>query len=502
MRYIKIKSIKRIDKRKTFDLQVVDNDNFFLSNNVLSHNSGKSATLKSCTERIFLRGNTKIIDLYSGGALEGAYYSLKSTHPFWFDREFSYNKRLLKSMEIPVRCLVPMCKNMPNSLPDIFQTFTLPVNTLTENDLKAMLGNALTKNEIALWRKISDNFNKNTSLLDLLNVILDAQTKEERIPGIHGTGISSLYNMFSTFEKHMLFSKKSNPLSLDLLSELRNKKIITSIILKYFPEELWGFIVNYFISHIYNLILKGEIKHNVVLIIREAGDFLVSLGESSPQEEAVRHNFSQIVRKGRKHRLFFWIDNQSALNVDAVKDEFPVKICHLVDNTTQLQNALGDLGAMLLTREDYSKIRTFTPGKCFVLENRGLFNPQILPPLTRFSGEEGADFDDIWRQEKGERFKNIKLETEVIKEEYANEKEKWHNVVVDRKKQAKLAKEVKAVKKENEKSLKKSIAKSEKSTVNRIEIVKQPIEIVKSPTAIVVPPTLGSHHTDSLDIEI
>jgi len=42
---IKIKSIKPIGKFKTYDLKVEDNHNFFLGNNILTHNSGKDRSM-------------------------------------------------------------------------------------------------------------------------------------------------------------------------------------------------------------------------------------------------------------------------------------------------------------------------------------------------------------------------------------------------------------------------------------------------------------------------
>lgn len=398
-------------------------------------------------ERAYLQG-AKVIDLYSGGAQEGAWWSLESNHPFWKDRVFSYKNKRFTKRDFPTKCLIPMCKNLPDEMPDIFSLFTIPVSSLTENDLKAMLGNTLTKNEIALWRKLTDSFNRKTSLIDLTNMIVDAQKKEERTPGIHGTGISSMYNMFSTFEKHKLFTSDKCPRALNLKGELKNKKVVTSLILKYFPEELWGFIINHIIYKTYELIIQGEIKHPVVIMIREAGDFLVSLGTSSPQEEAIRYNFSNILRKGRKHRLFFWIDNQTPLNIDIIKTQFPIKICHFVDNTVELQQALGDLGAMLLTKDDYNKMRYFKPGRCYVLENRGLFNPQVFPALSRMSGDEGMNFVETWRKEKGNsRFVNLKVESQPIFEEYEEAKERWDEKLGKRKEKAKIAKEFKKMQK-------------------------------------------------------
>ena len=129
--------------------------------------SGKSQTIKACVERAFLRGNTKVIDLYSGGAEEGSYYSLASNHPFWNEREYGHGKEATKAMEFPLDVLIPMSKHIPKNLPDIYTPFTIPINTITENDLKSILGGDLTKSEIALWRIVDAKINKNTTLTDL-----------------------------------------------------------------------------------------------------------------------------------------------------------------------------------------------------------------------------------------------------------------------------------------------------------------------------------------------
>jgi len=434
--------------------------------------SGKSQTTKSCAERAFLRGNTKVLDLYSGGAEEGCYYALESKHPFWDDREYSYKKEVTKKMEFPVNCILPVSKKMPKNIPDIFTPFTIPINSISENDLKAVLGGDLTKSEIALWRRIAPKITKKTTLIDILNLMIDAKTsekKDERIPGVSAHGISSVYNVFSAFEKQQLFTSKLNPLSLDLLSELKNKGVITSLVLKYFPEEHWGFIINYFIHKVYDYVLQGKIKHNVIIIMREAGDFLEGLSDS-PQEQAVKRGIIHVLRKGRKHRLFFWLDNQTPMNLDVIKTQFPIKICHFVDNTEELKNSLGDLGSMLLNREDYTKLMSFGPGKCFILTHSGLFNPQMLPPLSRMSGEEGNDFFTIWRNEKGSRFINISEKLSIINHEYTESKQRWKDVLENRKAKArekkqliKDQKEELKNKKEEEKTRKKLQKVQEKS---------------------------------------
>jgi len=387
--------------------------------------SGKSCTLKSCVERAFLRGNTKIIDLYSGGSEEGAYYALPSEHPFWKDREFSYRQKITKAREFPLNCLIPVCRNMPKEIPDIFTPFTIPINTITEADLKSVLGKDLTKNEIAAWRTVTEKINRETTLIDVLNYVIDTKTSTARIPGVSSYGISSIYNMFSTFKKERLFSSYRHPLALDLVQELRSKNVITSLILKYFPEELWGFIINYFIHAIHNIMLQGKIKHNVIIVLREIGDFLEAEAGSS-QDEAVKTSMIHILRKGRKHKLYFWADNQTPLNLDIIKTQFKIKICHFVDNTVELKDALGELGTMLLNREDYSKLMSFIPGRCYVLSDRGLFNPQMFPPLSRMSGKEDNDFFVQWRNEKGSRFKNISNELLSIDKEYKESENKWN----------------------------------------------------------------------------
>lgn len=52
MRTSKITSIKKIGKMHTYDIQVMDNHNFFLANGVLSHNSGKDIAIDFMQELI------------------------------------------------------------------------------------------------------------------------------------------------------------------------------------------------------------------------------------------------------------------------------------------------------------------------------------------------------------------------------------------------------------------------------------------------------------------
>jgi len=441
--------------------------------------SGKSQTLKSCAERAFLRGNCKIVDIYLDE--EGCYYALESKHSFWEDREYVFGGKITKKMSFPVNCLIPVCKKIPKNLPDIFTPFTIPINTITQNDLKSILGSDLTKSEIALWRRVAEKVDKSTTLIDLLNYMIDTKSstkKDDRIPGVSAHGISSVYNMFSAFEREQLFSSAMNSISLDLYDELKNKNVITTLVLKYFPEEYQGFIINYFIHQIYDLILQGKIKHNVIIVMREVGDFLENLSDS-PQEQAVKNSIIHVLRKGRKHRLFFWMDNQTPMNLDIIKTQFPVKICHFVDNTEELKNALGDLGTMLLNKEDYIKLMSFRAGRCFILTHSGLFNPQILPPLSRMSGEEGNDFFTIWRDEKGSRFTNINQQLDIINTEYKESKKRWNEElkgrkqkILDRKEQVRIAKEeakVRILKAKEKQKLEKEIEKKTSRTSKSVK---------------------------------
>ena len=415
-------SIKKSEPCKVYGFTLDSNSGWYITDNfMVTHNSGKSQSLKSLAERAYLRG-IKVFDIYSGGAQEICYFSLKSNHPFWGNREFKYgNSKPLKAMEFPTKVLIPVNpKTIPEELPDIFQPFTIPINSITEKDLKAVLGQQLTKNEVALWRKVQPQINRNTTLPELLIMIVKAQKSDNKLtPGIHATGVSSIYNMFSGFNSTMIFSSGRNQLALNLRNELSDRKVITGLELKYYPQEYWGFIVGHFIHRIYDLKIQGEIKHPVIIVFREVGDYLMNIGETSSQEASIRYNVIEALRKGRKHQLFLWMDNQTPMNLDIVKSQCEIKICHFVDNTVELENALGDLGAQLLSREDYFTLRKFKKGRCFILEKRGLFAPQILPPLSRMSGDEGSDFNEIWRKEKGNtRFRNIKHDLQPIYDEY------------------------------------------------------------------------------------
>jgi|GEM_PF-6760321 len=430
--------------------------------------SGKSQTLKGIGERLFLRHRIKVLDLYAGGADEGAYYTLKSNHSFWEKRQFKYkNYPLLRAQEFPTTCLIPICKDIPKDLPDFFKPFTIPINTLTENDIKCFLGSDLTKNESALWHIVSERVNKNTTFPDLMEYILDAQKAKKKTPGISGKGVSSIYNLFRSLEKHHMFSSYYCPTALHLRAEMMDKTVITSLIIKHFPEEYWGFLVNYFIKNVYRMCTNHLIKSEVAILMREIGDFLEDTSDSAPSM-AVKKSICHILRKGIKTGLHFVCDNQTAVNIDVVKTQFETKICHYVDNIIDLQEALGSLGALLLTRPDYNEIRYFGPGKCFVLTKRGLFKPQIFPPLSRMTSTKAEDFFNLWKTEKGiNRFYNISDRIKAVDDEYLLGYKKWKDI-------EKKKIEAKREKEQKEKAiLEEEQEKREQQKVLKAEIIRE-----------------------------
>ena len=54
MTHIKIKSIRKVGIRKTFDLEVEDNHNFILRNNIISHNSETKNLIDGNSDLILL----------------------------------------------------------------------------------------------------------------------------------------------------------------------------------------------------------------------------------------------------------------------------------------------------------------------------------------------------------------------------------------------------------------------------------------------------------------
>lgn len=90
MEFVKIKSITSVGKRKTFDLKVEKNHNFYLANGILTHNSGKSVALpfiKTIADRL---GVTFFI--YTGEISLG---KLVGT----FERGFDKGKTVIKKVE-------------------------------------------------------------------------------------------------------------------------------------------------------------------------------------------------------------------------------------------------------------------------------------------------------------------------------------------------------------------------------------------------------------------
>lgn len=451
-------------------------------NNRLTHvivfgrtRTGKSQTLKSLAERAFIKG-CKIIDIYSSGVGEGFYWSLPSNHPFWKGRELNgKHNRKMRARDFPVRCLVPISNEIPSDLPDICQPFAIPISKLTESDLRALVGKKLTHNQLALWRRLQKVIKPSTTMEELLYLIKQTKKSTDENMAIHALGITALHNILEPFKKHKLLSSSSNPLRLNLEKEINQKSVVTSLILKYTPPDMWGFIVNHFISQIYDYLRrnKGKIKHKVIIVFRELGDFLTE-GEKSAHDEAIKDTLISVMRMGLKNNLLFWGDNQTALNINVIKKEFATKICHKVSDVNSLESALGDEGILYMTKRDYEELSRFPPGRCFILEDRGLFNPQMLPPLSRMTAVEGENFSDVWRHEKGDRFKDMDKELEPIHLEYSVAKLKIEEKIEYEKKKSREKKMLEKMEKEKEKKRKIEIDKISKIVNQEEDIIIEP----------------------------
>jgi len=88
------------------------------------------------------------------------------------------------------------------------------------------------------------------------------------------------------------------------------------------------------------------------------------------------------------------------------------------------------------------------------------------------SGQEGVDFYDIWLKERGQRFKNINNEINIIEEEYTKSEQHWKDLVIEKKEKTRIEKELKEEKKKqklDEEELEKELKRIERDNLRMQE---------------------------------
>lgn len=417
--------------------------------------AGKSVTLKVCAEIRYEQG-WKLLDIYDGASEENCYYCLKSNHSFWNGKI----KRGRGPTTYPLRILTPIIlSKLPKKLPDVCIPFRIRICDFSSDDLKALIGKQIPTSAGLLWGIVSKHITKKTTGIELLEIIKKAAVGGKGEIGGGKVGLKLLYNIIEPMVIEGLLCAYDDDYALDMLSEIKDRKTISSLMLKYVPPQLGNlnlrsFLVQHIIRKTFELKQKSEgnlRKMKTAILMREATDFLAKggAGDLGESDMAVRDIIAKVFKQGRKFNLFGIIDAQSpSMLASNVQGQFKIVLAHQISDYDDLDNLVSPSVKDQVTPTLKWAIGELPNKYCAVLKprdkrvdgvvvGRGAFITKILPPRSRLM-EAGEDFIEIFfsieenknrfilTKEFSEQIKQVKEEQEIeIKkaEEFQDKKE-------------------------------------------------------------------------------
>lgn len=448
--------------------------------------SGKSGTMKVIGE-IRRDYNWKILDLYDGASEENCYWCLPSNYRFWG----TDGKRGRTPQGYDTRILVPVIfSKLPKELPNICKLFKIRIIDLTSDDIKALIGKQISSSVSALWGVVSKHIKESTKPYEFLEIIKRSAKGDKDEIGAGKVGLKILYNIIEPMVREGLICSSDDEQALDLLTELKDRHIITSLMLKYVPVQLGhlnlrSFIVQHLLRKMFELKQQSEgnlRKLKVSVLMREATDFLSKggMGDMGESDMAVRDIISKVLKQGRKFNLFVIIDAQSpSLLNQAVKGQFKIVLAHQIGDYSDLDEIVSPSVKDQVTTELKWSIGELPNRYCAVLKPRekrqdgvivgeGAFITEMLPPRTRLM-EEGEDFIQIFREERPEDMIKISDMINKNKEEQESEKKE---IIEENEMEVKKKEYQKKIKKLQETNPDEYIKQKEKQKKDLLEHIK------------------------------
>jgi len=455
MRYLNIKSIKKIGKKKTFDINVKDNENFYLTNGILSHNSGKTTSLLTFAQSY--RDNPskryKIFDLWGGDRNEHLYWCLASNKlNYWQTAKKILRLNKPGPKQYKVNLLFPLIKNLRTKLPfnpPIFsKIFTIPFRDVTLQDISLIIGTPSLSAE-GIWKDIISLTNKNSSIPDILDIINKKMNIEN----------TTLYkNVIKPLTRNGLLEDDKCEFNLNINEEIRNKDVISVVCLDFVDKEYKLFVLGYILRKIAEVLDKKAQKTKNILILREASEFFRATDQAIvPERQKIfRSQLSQYIRMGRRG-MHLLLDSQSPSETRGLVDgQQDLTLLGRLPSEADRREATDQLYRdNLITKKQIAAIASLEPGQ-FVICPSGkpaMFRYFLLPKTQFWEEGDGNFFNNIWRN-RVDRWMNIDEEINKLKER----REKNEEIVKERNN-----------KKREESEIKQNILRKEKAEKDKIE---------------------------------
>lgn len=416
--------------------------------------AGKTSGNRRSTE-LRWQLNHKIFCLYDGGSrMDMCFFMFESNSPYWRKPKVERGK-IVGPRRYPVELLYPVSKTIPKSLPHNSVLFTIPVSDLTENDLVAMVGSGSRDSIKGAFSYIKDKVNENTTPHDFLNIMGNALKKSEDPdnikPSHHGFKKIKTDVLKPLINQGILSSKKVST-ALDIKELLRRKnKNISVLVLRHVPTSMYGFLVHYFLEHVYNILSgvesKKKIQRNTTIVLNEVSDLLSNDEESGSSAGSISNMISKIAKQRRTSNLFLLMDTQIPQELPKLRETLQ-RIYVYQSSKTSVETAMEIMGISTkvgdITNDDLLIIPHLSPGWYYLFDRDDPVSVHKQQWCRSRIWKDGEDFYSVYENVYGKaKYVSIEEKLRELKRENDESLKAWEIRASLRKRPLKIAKNVK-----------------------------------------------------------
>jgi hypothetical protein len=456
--------------KKHNNLHLVGSKDTTIGHSLCIGNPGHGKTSSNRREvEIRVSKGHKIFCLYDAGRMDLAYFMFPSVSDFWKVPKLD-GKRIIAAKAYKTTLLYPVTKNIPKKLPYNAIPFTIGINDLDENDFTSLVGisgKETIKSALYYMEKHVDEFTTPNDYLNIMGDALKSSEDRDKIKPSHFAVKKLKGDALQPLINEGLLTSGSQQTCLDLRELARDKKTIHVLVLKHCPQNLWGFLVHYFMNHLFKILggLDNEkrIKQKTTFVLNEVADLLDVSAETGSSSEAISNMIGKIAKQSRTSNIFMLMDTQLPQQLPDIKDTMQ-RIYVFNSGLAEAQKAMEIIGISQrtgeITGEDLMLIPRLPRGYYYLFDKTfGVSMHKLVWTRSR-SYLDGEDFYDIYEKVFGQSsYTNITEILNKIRKERTDSEELWR-------KRDEMVKESKRAAEDKKKELdkdKKEIEKIKKS---------------------------------------
>jgi len=394
----------------------------------------KTSGNKKEIELRFDKGS-KICLLYDAGRMDLPYFMFPSNDDFWkkpkLDGKFIVGRR-----PYPILLAYPVSKNIPEKLPKNAIPFTIAVDSLTEDDLVALVGGASRDTIKGIFYYMQNYVNEDTTAEDYVNMMGAALKKVEDTDGIKPShfGAKKLKGDFfqPLLNEGLLSSAKASTV-INIREMIKDNKTMFCLVIKHTPKYLWGFLVHYFMNHI-SIELGGfgterQLKQHVTIGLTEIADLLSQDEDIGSAAYSITTMIEKILKQSRTFAISLLMDTQLPQELPVVKETLQ-RIYVYNSSIPSIQKAMEIIGISQrsgeITNDDLMVIPRLSRGWYYLFDrDEGVSIHKLVWCRSR-SWKEGENFYDVYDKVFGKgAYYSIKDKLKELEIERKKSKEAW-----------------------------------------------------------------------------